>query len=475
MKKHHLLFLIIILEGYVVLAAELLAIRQLIPFVGSGTEIIAIVVSAVLLPLAFGYHVGGQAFKKQWQMRKESKHFGRSVRRLLLTNFLVSALILSLGLSNVFMEIMFTVMVVLHFSRLMQSLVFVVLFVVYPVYLLGQTVPLVSHYFGRRKLSEMTGKILFFSTIGSFCGSIISTLILMSYVGVHYTVIFTIALLLMLAMMLTRRHGYWRARGAALVVAVLVMFMNSPMMMRWLHIVSDNEYNTIAVIGVPNEQSRMMLVNRSPSSKVSQDPEKRFPYIRLIEEKIINPMQSMSTPREILVIGAGGFTLGLEDTKNHYTFVDIDKDILDIAQKHFLMQHLTPNKQFKAMSARAFVHQDKQKYDLVVVDAYTNMVSVPMEVVTQEFWQEVKQLLSIDGVMVANIASSPTFNDIFSVRIDNTIRSIYPNVMRHVIDEGVWYPRNAHLANNLYIYHHSTLGDDRTIYTDDKNTYSMDR
>jgi hypothetical protein len=38
MSKTRLFFLVILIEGYVVLACELLAIRQLIPFVGSGTE-----------------------------------------------------------------------------------------------------------------------------------------------------------------------------------------------------------------------------------------------------------------------------------------------------------------------------------------------------------------------------------------------------------------------------------------------------
>lgn len=70
MNKTQLLFLVILIEGYVVLATELLAIRTLIPFIGSGTETISIIISAVLLPLAFGYHVGGNAFKKTYAKAK---------------------------------------------------------------------------------------------------------------------------------------------------------------------------------------------------------------------------------------------------------------------------------------------------------------------------------------------------------------------------------------------------------------------
>jgi hypothetical protein len=45
----------IAIEGYVVLAVELVAIRQLTLYGGNATNIVAIVIAAVLLPLAFGY------------------------------------------------------------------------------------------------------------------------------------------------------------------------------------------------------------------------------------------------------------------------------------------------------------------------------------------------------------------------------------------------------------------------------------
>ena len=51
----------IALEGYVVLAVELLAIRQLTPYVGNAIDTVAIVIAAVLLPLAFGYEAGGRS------------------------------------------------------------------------------------------------------------------------------------------------------------------------------------------------------------------------------------------------------------------------------------------------------------------------------------------------------------------------------------------------------------------------------
>ena len=64
-----ILLVAVALEGYVVLAVELLAIRQLTPYVGNATDTAAIVISAVLLPLAFGMRRAG-APVSTWAMRR---------------------------------------------------------------------------------------------------------------------------------------------------------------------------------------------------------------------------------------------------------------------------------------------------------------------------------------------------------------------------------------------------------------------
>ena len=87
-----ILLIAIALEGYVVLAVELLAIRQLTPYVGNATDTVAIVIAAVLLPLAFGYEAGGRSGLGA------GDEFG--VRRRLARNLLIAALILGLGLSH---------------------------------------------------------------------------------------------------------------------------------------------------------------------------------------------------------------------------------------------------------------------------------------------------------------------------------------------------------------------------------------
>jgi hypothetical protein len=261
-------------------------------------------------------------------------------------------------------------------------------------------------------------------------------------------------------------------------IFLLVAALNNGLVLRSsYHIVADNAYNLVKVLDEPEDNSVIFSVNLSNSSKLSKDPENRFEYIKYIQKIFIDPIaKAGSTPRDILIIGAGGFTMGLSDTVNNYTFIDIDKELKDVAEKYFLQEKLLPNKQFIATSARAFVHNTDKKYDLVILDTYTNMRSVPMETTTRDYLLDIKSLLKEDGMVVANIISSPDFRDKFTVRYDNTFTSVFPVHTRQVVTSFNPWDRPAVFNTNvLYIYYNGKLAHDTSVYTDDKNTYSMDR
>jgi hypothetical protein len=487
LNKTQLLFLVILIEGYVVLACELLAIRELIPFVGSGTETISIVISAVLLPLAIGYHRGGQAFKHSYHKARRKSRKRLSVRKLLLKNILSSLVILTLGLSYVFMEIFFSVLDATGIRhRLLQTPIYSALFLVTPVYLLGQTVPLISNYFSRRKLSEITGRMLFFSTTGSFLGSVFSTIVLMTFIGVHNTVIVTLGLLCLLCILLADRKFNYEIVCCAFIFGLLFL-MNNNATMRAFGIVSNNAYNMASLVPIKDDEAMILNLNRSASSKLSKDPSKNFKYWKYIQEHFIVPISDeKNPPRDILILGAGGFTLGLNDKHNHYIFVDIDKALKEVSEKYFLPEKLSANKHFEVSSARAFLRHHDGRYDLIVLDLFTNIIAIPAESTTQDFLLDVKKLLKPDGIVIANIVMSPAFRDKFSVRYNNTFASVFPSYTRQVMDDFAPWPGTPvkkdgpkaiqqGMSNILYIYYNNPLTEDRTIYTDDKNTYSLDR
>ncbi|MFC4175035.1 fused MFS/spermidine synthase [Microvirga sp. GCM10011540] len=450
------------IEGYAVLAVELLAIRQLTPYVGNATDTVAIVIAAVLLPLAFGYEAGGRA---EFASGDEA-----GIRRRLTRNLLVASLILSFGLSHPFLVTFFQILDGIGLThRLAQAAAHTSLFLVYPIYLMGQTIPLVAYCSTGGSLPRSTGLMLFLSTFGSFLGSVVSTLVFMTFLGVHITVAFTLGLLVLLAVLIGwRTESRNKLVPAAGALGLYIVAINSPAVMQAYGIVSNNLYSEVRVVTNPAENSRLMVINNSPSSKVAAHPEHRFAYVKFIEKEVLEKLDP-ARPHRILVIGAGGFTIGLEDRVNTYTYVDIDPALREVSEEHFLRRPLTPNKTFVPESARAFLRRNNQTYDVIVLDAFTNRLNLPPDLITREAFMAVEQALAPGGRVIMNVITSPTFEDRFSRSIDATIRSVFPFVSRHVLPQT----QVGSVASVLYLGG-GHEGEPYEIYTDNRNRSFLD-
>ncbi len=462
------LFFIIFLEGYVVLSTELLAIRLLIPFTGSGTDTVSIVIAAVLMPLAFGYYAGGR-FRP-----RENGRLRATVRKKLIFNLVTAAVILTPGLSYAVLDWLFDVAYRdWHINnRLVLTTMYSALFLVYPVFLLGQTVPLVSNYFAGNRLPVMAGKILFISTLGSFMGAIFCTLVLMTWLGVHTSAAVTVACLVLPVIILSKRRISPELL-AALACLAAAFALNSGAVMRKHDVVANNRHHLIQVTDV--ERTRFMKIDHTNAAGIERGVGSMFQYIQFIERTYIEPLiWDGGPPREILVMGAGGFTLGMNDMKNDYVYIDLDPDLQQIAEDEFLDAKLGPNKKFVPLEARAFLYQNDRKFDLIMIDLFRGPGSSPEHLVTQEFFIQVKDALKPGGIVVANYLASPNFSDPFTITLDNTIRSVFKNVGRQSLQDYLGWEKEPPWINVIYSYYHNP--DAPTgIYTDDKNTSLFDK
>ena len=127
------------------------------------------------------------------------------------------------------------------------------------------------------------------------------------------------------------------------------------------------------------------------------------------------------------------------------------------------------------------MHNDDKLYDLIVLDVFTNTMSIPMECTSRDFLLDVKARLKARGIVAANVIASPTLDDKFSKRYDATFASVFPSRSRQII--GAFDPwgtadtegTESNYRNIIYMYFNNAQSDDKTIYTDAKNTYSLDR
>ena len=126
-------------------------------------------------------------------------------------------------------------------------------------------------------------------------------------------------------------------------------------------------------------------------------------YTRLIMASFyLNPQ-----PASVLIIGLGGGVLpaAFWSIAPHATIdmVEIDEDVIQVALEYFGLV-MRNDSAVHQMDGRMFVEKalaNGKKYDLVVLDAFIDG-DVPVHLKTLEFLQEVRQILSDDGVFVAN-------------------------------------------------------------------------
>ncbi|MGM0634199.1 MAG: spermidine synthase [Pseudomonadota bacterium] len=130
---------------------------------------------------------------------------------------------------------------------------------------------------------------------------------------------------------------------------------------------------------------------------------------------LVNP-----EPERILVAGLGGGSIpSLLDElypEAHIDVVEIDPAVIRVAREYFGFEP-TGNVHAHAADARVFIRRAAlrgEQYDYVVLDAFGGEY-IPEHLMTREFLQEVKQIMSEDGVLVANTFSTSDLYDHESV------------------------------------------------------------
>lgn len=406
-----LIYFIVFIEGFCSLGAEVIGLRRLVPHMGSSIVVTAPTIGFFLLALALGYAAGA----------KVAEAFLARVR----WNFLLAAALAGLGLARPVLDGLF-----IHLPTSFAYLLFIGGILAPLAYLLGQTVPILTNLSQHQRVGEASGQALFWSTLGSFLGSLTLSLVVMQWLGVAAAVV--VCALLLCAGIFVLPQGLsparqWQLRGGIMALASLIITLN---LWQYSEIgeISDTAYADYAVVPVnlPGQVApHAFKVNNSVASLLDHsEPPHYARYVQQLRRIIHEELQLKN--KEILVLGAGGFTLShgmAVADDNHYTFVDIDPAIRQLAEEKFLHRPIVG--EFVVTDARQFVHRSDKRYDMVVVDVYSALTAIPSHLVTQEFWRETQRVLNPDGVMVANLILDGRLQSPYARNLLATIESVY--------------------------------------------------
>ncbi len=458
-KKDHRLLLVAFLEGFTTLAFQMVALRKAVPFVGSSVVLTSVVIGIILLALSAGYFAGGVLTSRMSE------------------NNLMKRLSLYLIISGLY----YLLIVYPSFDRVMQSLlaavwfiptlfIFALVFFAIPTFLASHTMPLITHVSQGTK-GFAAGKILFVSTIGSFLGSTITTLVLFPHMWVFWTGILA-SVILLICSLLVGVGRYKIGVGAWFLILLLTIWQFYP---RAQGRYEETPYQTIRIRQgklLDGRYVRIMEMNGGWASGIEQSTHQSFfPYVKHIK-KIIETAQ----PKTVAIIGAAGCTLPQEiasqSSLDAIDVIDIDKRVFSIATDHFLDQPLDNKIKPIAQSARGWIHDmiaAGKKYDMIVVDAY-NGTALPEELITKEFFAWLKAL---SANVVMNVIADRPLRSEFSQRFLATVQSVLPSLFMYDAsstesDQGLW---------NIVFTTFPVLDmkpvakiNNDTLYTDDKNS-----
>ncbi|HEX6734080.1 MAG TPA: fused MFS/spermidine synthase, partial [Azonexus sp.] len=370
---------------------------------------------------------------------------------------LIAAVLAGVGLSGLAVDALFS-----QLPTLLAYALFVGGILCPIAWLLGQTVPILTNLMQHRRTGEASGTALYWSTLGSFLGSISLSLAVMQWLGVSAAVVICALGLLAGWLLLADRRLPTLALGATLVAALVAPNLHHA-------VTADTAYAEYRVAEVERAgltAPRAFWVNKSLASLIDEaEPPNYTRYIQHLRHVLLDELGFRE--RDILVLGAGGFTLSHREPHNRYTYVDIDPAIRELAERHFLRE--AAKGEFIVDDARRFVATTERRFDAVVVDVYSSHTAIPGHLVTREFWAAARRVLKPDGMLLANLILDGKLETPYARNVLATIDSVFGRCAVEVLHKG------KPAANVEVACFAGSQPAAASLYVDERNRVDLDR
>jgi spermidine synthase len=431
------------ISGLVSLALELAASRLLEPFFGTSNLVWVAIIGLILLFLAVGYAVGGR-----WA--------DRSPYPATLYGILIAA-----GAAIAVIPLIARPVLLLAAKGFMAwnavqvagTFGAVLILFTLPVTLLACVSPFVIRLAmvadgktneatstGVARVGITAGRVYAVSTAGSFLGTFLPTLWLIPALGTRRTFL-TLALLTvgvgLMGLWWAARRWFWRLVWIVLVIAAL--FGLQPDVIKpqaGLIYETESAYNFIQV-AEGEHGVRYLLLNEGQGVHSMYTPGGQVLTGGTWDFFLIAPYFNPSPylPGDVdnlLVIGLAAGTTPYQYTQLYGPIpidgVEIDPEIVEVGRTYFAMTQ--PHLDVHVMDGRTYLWRTKKRYDVIAVDAY-RLPYIPWHLTTVEFFRQVRQHLTPEGVVAINVGHTPDDWRLVEIMVA-TMGEVFPSV--HTID-----------------------------------------
>ena len=138
---------------------------------------------------------------------------------------------------------------------------------------------------------------------------------------------------------------------------------------------------------------------------------------------------AVDKPARAFFVGLGAGTLPKYFAKKfpecQVDVAELDPKVFEVAKKYFFFPDL-PNLKVTILDGRLFIKQSQDKYDLIMLDAYRDDM-IPFHLMTREFLEQAKALLTENGVLISNVAIESSAQ--LYPWLLRTYQSVFPSVV----------------------------------------------
>ena len=424
------LLLTVFISGMTTLAVELSASRLLDPYFGNSNLIWANLIGLILIYLTAGYYLGGHLADRFPRPAFLYQIIAWAAFFVGLVPFAAKPLLG--GISGE--------LTTAHLDVLLGSFIGVLALFALPVTLLGCVSPFAIRLAVRDvgRAGNVAGGVYALSTLGSILGTFLPVLVLVPAVGTRATFLIFSGLLLLVAL-----GGLFRAAPRLLVVYLLLPLLLLALILllpggavkaaEGLIYETESAYNYIQVV---DWDRRYLLLNEGQGIHSVYDPDNlatngTWDYF-LIAPFFNPPPHTPDQVNSLCLIGLAAGTISKQYTAVFGQIpidgIEIDPEIVRVGREYFDMTE--PNLNAVVADGRAFLAHTTRRYDVVGIDAY-RLPYIPWHLTTLEFFRQVREHLSDEGVVVINVGHTDSDWRLVEA-MAATLSRVFPSV--HVIN-----------------------------------------
>ena len=424
--KKYLLFTVFI-SGMTTLAAELAAGRLIGNVFGTSNIVWASIIGLILIYLTLGYFLGGKWADANPTPAAMYRVLAWGAFTLGLVPYIASPVLRAAA----------TAFDSLQVGILGASFIAVLILFIVPITLLGTISPYAIRLTvdDTSRAGQISGQIYSISTLGSFIGTFLPTLVTIPAIGTKNTfLLFSMILLLValigLARFASQRDMLKHVWMPFILVALALLTANQSMKASAAQVYeTESAYNYIEVL---NQNGFTVLrLNEGQGVHSIYSPntlQYNGPWDQFLASPYLYANKKPSDVKRVAIVGLAAGTTARQMTAVYGDIpidgYELDPKIVEVGRNYFDMN--MPNLNVIIGDGRLNLERSEQKYDIIAVDAYRPPY-IPPHMTTQEFFEICASHLTENGVLTINSASVPGDRRLIN-GLATTMATIFPSI-----------------------------------------------